>query len=315
MSDLELARLRLAAGHAPDDLGALPARARTYLDVATRAGAPLVDALDAARAVDDDRRVTDRAVAVAAAQGRAVSRGLTVAPLVLVPLLSRALDLDLVGYHRTPVGALTGTLGLALLAVGAVGARAVIRQVGRAARPVRPRSVRLRALGVGVVAGSVSHPVVGLVVAIVLWRRPVTAPTLDPRVAEAAELAAVGVAGGAGVPTALREAADDLPDLAVPLRRLALDLERDRPPPASAQDGLGHLPDVLATAEAVGAPVGPALRRFAAEVRADERARVLAAAERLPVRLTFPTALGSLPGVLLLIGAPIVHGALTATVT
>ncbi len=66
---------------------------------------------------------------------------------------------------------------------------------------------------------------------------------------------------------------------------------------------------------AVGAPVGPALRRLAADVRADELARVLAAAERLPVRLTFPTALCLLPGTLLLIGAPIVSAGLGAVGT
>ena len=64
---------------------------------------------------------------------------------------------------------------------------------------------------------------------------------------------------------------------------------------------------MLRAATDVGAPVAPALRRLAGELRADERARVLAAAERLPAQLTFPTALALLPATLLLVGAPIVQ--------
>lgn len=82
-----------------------------------------------------------------------------------------------------------------------------------------------------------------------------------------------------------------------------------RPPPA---DGLTRLAVVLATADEVGAPVAPTLRRLARDLRADELARVLAAAERLPAQLTFPTALCLLPASVLLVGAPIVHAGIGA---
>lgn len=309
--DLELTRLALSAGHAPADLHGLPAVARRHLEVAVAAGAPLLDTLDAAQAVEDDRRRAERAVEVASAQGRAVVVGFTVAPLLLVPALAGLFDVDLVAYHRTPVGLATGFAGAALVAGGAVLAHAIVRGVGRQPRDPYPGQRLALPIVAGAVTAVLVHLLVGLAVGVVLAvrrRSPVVPP--DPRVAEAAELTAVGVAGGGSPAQALRDAADHLPGLAAPLRRLAFDLERGGHVPPPTEPGLARLTDVLTTATAVGAPVGPTLRRFAADVRAGDLARVLADAERLPVRLTFPTALAALPGVLLLVGAPIVHGAL-----
>jgi hypothetical protein len=104
-------------------------------------------------------------------------------------------------------------------------------------------------------------------------------------------------------------------DLAGPLRRLALALDlgttQDLPAPAP----LDRVATVLITAADVGAPVGPALRRLAVELRAEDLARALAAAERLPAQLTFPTALCLLPAVLVAIGAPLAHAGLLAAGT
>jgi len=100
----------------------------------------------------------------------------------------------------------------------------------------------------------------------------------------------------------------------------------DRPPPGAADrrtphrphlsgapsDPLHRLAVLLAAAERVGAPVAPSVRHLARELRADDLARVLAAAERLPAQLTFPTALCLLPATVLLIGAPIVQTGLSA---
>ena len=77
-------------------------------------------------------------------------------------------------------------------------------------------------------------------------------------------------------------------------------------------DPLHRLAVLLAAAERVGAPVAPSVRHLARELRADDLARVLAAAERLPAQLTFPTALCLLPATVLLIGAPIVQTGLSA---
>lgn len=311
-ADLELTRLALAAGSAPGDLDGLPPVARRHLAVAVDAGAPLLDALDAAQAVEDDRLRAVRAVDVASAQGRAVVAGLGLAPVVLVPALAALFDVDLLAYHRTPIGAVTGLVGATLLLTGVGLAHAAVRRVGRAPRTPHPSARFVVPVAVATLLAVVVHPVAGAVGGGVLAaRRPARGPgAVDPRVAEAADLTAVGVAGGDSPSRALREAAPHLPDLAPSLRRLAFDLERGRPVPPPPEPGLARLTEVLTTAAAVGAPVGPTLRRFAADVRADDLARVLAAAERLPVQLTFPTALAALPGVLLLVGAPIVHGAL-----
>jgi hypothetical protein len=309
---LEQVRLRVAAGADPGDLAGLGPRAVTTLRVATDAGAPLLAALDAAVAAEEDARRCDRAVAVASAQGRAVAGGLLVAPLLLLPLASRLFGVDLVAFHRTPLGVVTGGVAVGLLLVGAAVAHRVVADVAAPARPCTPATGRIRALTVGAVVAALVHPVAGVVLAVVLLRRvrPSPAPP-HPATADAAELTATAVGGGWSVAAALRVTAAELPSLAPALRRLAFDLEHghtggDHPP------GVDRLADVLTTATAVGAPVGPTLRRLAADVRADELARVLAAAERLPVRLTFPTALCLLPGTLLLIGAPIVSAGLGA---
>lgn len=305
---LEDARLRAAAGLPVTTVEGLPPTARRLLDVADDVGAPLLDALDAAAQVAADEDRTRRAVHVAAAQGRAVTAGLLAAPLLLVPTFTRLFDLDLVGYHRTPLGRTTGLVALALLALGALVAWRAVARIGTP--PSRPAGGRVGAIAAGGLLGTLVHPLAGVATAVVLWRRASRTPPPAPETAETAELAAVGVAGGLSAAAALRRAADAQPALAVPLRRLAFDLELGREPEPAP--GLGRLAEVCHTAVGLGAPLGPSLRRLAAQQRAEDLTRVLAAAERLPVQLTFPTALALLPGVLLLVGAPIVHDALAA---
>ena len=305
-SDLDRVRLRVAAGADPGDTDALPERTAAVLRVATEVGAPLLDALDGAAAADEDGRRRDRAIRVAASQGTTVANGMAIAPLVLVPLLSRLFGVDLLAYHRTPVGMVTGVVGVTLVALGAVLARAVVGRVRRPPRPTSPAGRRVATVVAAVTAAVVVHPVAAaLVLVAAAWRsRPVPAP-VDPTVSDAVELAAVAVGGGLAPAAALRVAASEVPSLAAPLRRLALDLDLGHAP-GSLPPGVDRLAEILVTADHVGAPVGTTLRRLAADVRADELARVLAAAERLPVQLTLPTALLLLPGVLLLVGAPIV---------
>ena len=66
------------------------------------------------------------------------------------------------------------------------------------------------------------------------------------------------------------------------------------------------------TANELGAPAAPSLRRLARDLRGAELARVMAAAERLPAQLTVPTTLLLLPATLLLVGAPLVASGLSA---
>lgn len=305
--DLDRVRLRVAAGADPGDTSALGPRTATVIRVATTAGSPLLEALDAAAAAEDDVRRTDRAIQVASAQGRAVATGLLVAPLLLVPLGGRLFDVDLLAYHRTTVGMLTGAVALSLLAIGAVAAHRVVAAVGRPPHAGRAGPNRAMLALAAVLVGAVVHPLAGVaLLGGALVRASRRGPVADPRVADAAELAATAVGGGLPAPAALRLAAAEIPALAEALRRLAFDLEHGTTP-TDMPSGVDRLADVLTDAGRLGAPVGPTLRRLAADVRADELARVLAAAERLPVRLTFPTALCLLPGTLLLIGAPIVQ--------
>lgn len=321
---LDEVRLRVAAGASPGDPADLPGRTGTVVRVATEAGSPLLDALDAAGEAEDDRRRSARAVAVASAQGRAVTTGMALAPVVLVPLLARGYGVDLVAYHRSPLGTVTGVLGVVLVATGVAVSRRTVARVGRRPRPSvrRPVGAAVGALAAAVLAGVAIHvaaAVVVLGIAVRRARRPRVLP-VDPGVAEAIELAAVAVGGGLGPAPALRVAATEVPELAVDLRRLAFDLEVGScSGRIGVGDALGPLPpgvdrlaEVLVTADHLGAPVAPTLRRLAADLRADELARVLAAAERLPVQLAVPTTVLVLPGVLLLVGAPVLVSGLSA---
>lgn len=313
--DLDRVRLRVAAGADPGDVTSLGHRTATLVRVATDAGSPLLAALDAAADAEDDARRAARAIEVASAQGRAVAGGLLLAPLLLVPAGGRLFGVDLVAYHRTPLGTVTGGLGLLLLVLGAVTAWRVVASVGAPARPASPAWPRLLTVAAAAGAAVALHPLAGVLVfgVAVVRGRPRPLPP-DPAVADAAELAATAVGGGLPPAAALRLAATELPDLAPALRRLAFDLEHGNAP-VELPPGVDRLAAVLTDADRLGAPVGPTLRRLAADVRADELTRVLAAAERLPVRLTFPTALCLLPGTLLLVGAPIVQAGLGAVGT
>jgi Flp pilus assembly protein TadB len=309
----DLLRLRAAAGADLGDLAGLPARTRRAVAVAARAGAPLLDALDGALAAEADLARARRAVAVASAQTRVVAGGLVAAPLLLVPGLGRLVGADLIGFYTTPTGAAVGAVAALLLALGAGAIAGLVRRVGRPPARRRGRSSAATAVGAGLVAGLVVGPVAGLTVAVALagWHRRTTrAPQVPAGLDEAADLTATALAGGLPAGQALRTAADELPIWATALRRLALELELATE--ADDPHELARLGAVLRTAAAVGAPAAPALRRLASDLRADELARVLAAAERLPAQLTFPTALCLLPATLLLVGAPIVHAGLAA---
>lgn len=162
-----------------------------------------------------------------------------------------------------------------------------------------PRGMAVLALG-GVLLAVGGLLVLGIVRRAVRTGEPTEQ---DLPIEEAAELVAVALTAGLSVPAALRAAGEHLPGAAV-LRRLALGLELAvaAPPPA----GLERLVPILAAASDLGGAAVPTLRHLATELRADALATRLAAAERLPALLTFPTALCLLPATVLLIGAPIV---------
>ena len=73
---------------------------------------------------------------------------------------------------------------------------------------------------------------------------------------------------------------------------------------ADAAPRLAPLADALLTSDRLGAPVGPALARLAAEERAALRRRAEAHARRVPVRLLFPLVFMVLPAFVLLTVVP-----------
>jgi len=310
---IEIARLRATAG-ATVDPSNLPPRARRAVAVASAVGAPVAPALDAVRAAMVDDNEHRRAVRVASAQGKAIGIGLVAAPFVLVPVLGAAAGIDVAAFYRSGLGVAVALVAAALLAVGGTLVIALVHQSGR--DPVRRRRPRGREL-VGpvmaaVVAAVLVHPVLGIVVGAVAMRaRP--DGTARGEVEEAAELMAIASAGGVGFGHMLRVAADELPTLADDLRRAALAVEIaddvDVPP------DLDGLVTVMRVARDLGAPVAGTLRSFAAEARAERQAMALEAASRLPAQLTVPTVLFLLPATLLLVGAPLVAGALASLPT
>lgn len=67
--------------------------------------------------------------------------------------------------------------------------------------------------------------------------------------------------------------------------------------------------DSIATADRYGLPIGPVLDRLATEARAERRRRAEIEARSLPVRLSFPLVVCTLPSFVLLAIVPAVLGA------
>ena len=125
-------RMRLLAGVPVGDVAGLPPRVHRGLLLARTIGAPLLPAVDAAAEAEDDERRAVRAVEVSTAQARTVARGLTLAPLVLVPVIGRLAGVMVVPYYLSASGRVILLVGVALLGLGGGLARLMIL---RAARP------------------------------------------------------------------------------------------------------------------------------------------------------------------------------------
>ena len=128
-----------------------------------------------------------------------------------------------------------------------------------------------------------------------------------------AELTALGLAGGLDLGSALARAADPVaPDL----RYEVLDLLRSARVVGLAQaltlatGRAERLYRLTARAVDTGAPVRAAVEAFVEEAADAERARNLASARRLPVKLLFPLALLILPGFMVLTIGPAVLSSL-----
>lgn len=309
---LETARTRLLVGAGVDRRGELPGRVARALAVAEAVGAPRIAAFDAAAAALDDDRRRRRAVSVAASQANVVAGGLAGLPVVAVGGLSVLLDVDLWRFYLRPTGVVVGAIGLALIAAGLLIVRRLAGRVGQRRR-------RLPAVTLGVIVGVVVGVVIALPAGLVAggavgcWRHRQGRPVMPLDAGdEIADLVATAIAGGLSAAAALRLVADRLPVHDRLLRRAALALDLGSASPSSPHSTLDTPPPldrivtIVATGTRWGGPIAPALRRVAEDVRASELARALAAAQRLPAQLAFPTALCLLPASVALVGAPLV---------
>jgi Flp pilus assembly protein TadB len=318
----DLVRRRVTAGVPVGDARGLEPRVARAVRLADMLGASVLDALDAAaRAAEDDARAR-RAVRVASAQTRVVAAGLVAAPVLLVPALGRIVGADLVLFYTSSRGRGVLALGVGLLAVGAVSIAALVRRVSHAGRarpgPRRGAGPTMALAGATVTAFVLAGPLAALPLALVGSRvvRGRVAAGEPHDIDEAIDLVATALMGSVAAPEALRLVADALPTCAGPLRRLALEVELGAPGGDQVVDAgaVARLRGVLATAQDVGASPSRALVALAADLRAERLADTLAAAERLPAQLTFPTTLLLLPATVLLVGAPIVDVGLRAAV-
>ena len=208
--------------------------------------------------------------------------GLAWGALAAAPLATRArrqrVDLRLRPLHPArdaPVRTQPRLLGrvLAPLSAGVVGrvmagarSRHLARRDAAALRAELP--VTLDLLGVAVGAGCTPYLAVDMAAR---WAPPEMAARLS------------GVQDACALGATFADALDDLAARAPPLRPLA---------------------DALLASDRLGAPVGPALARLAAEQRAELRRRAETHARRVPVRLLFPLVFVVLPAFGLLTVVP-----------
>lgn len=302
---LTRARLRAAAGLPAEMARDLPPRAAAALTVARHVGAPIVPALDAAAASHRHQREIDAVVAAALAPARTVAIALLSLPAVAVPVLGRLLEIDLLAFYTSPAGMAVGAVAVVLWVAGAVGIALLVRSASRDVGRTSPTARIVLAGAIGWVVGGAPAGVVAAVVVRALWRPP--PPAAPAMLDQACDLLAAAVQGGLPAGAGLRLVADHVPALADDLRRAALVIDLGMGTPAAATpDALRPLVEVLHEGLATGAPLAPALTTLAHDLRAERGAIARAEAERLPARLTFPTALCLLPATVLAIGAPIV---------
>ena len=225
---------------------------------------------------------------------------------------------------------------LLVLVVGAI-ARPRVRRVPapagadhgpvRRARPRRDAVVLALALLIGISAAAVGPVPVALaggVVVVLRRRRRRVAGAARQRAAEAAmpdavELLVLCIHAGCSPTQAIVAVAARAPPAVRPLfAEVELGLHRGRSLAAAlgalavSTGALGReVATAIATADRDGLPLTPVLDRLAADARAARRRLGEAEARRLPVRLTFPLVVCTLPSFVLLAIAPAVLGALS----
>jgi pilus assembly protein TadC len=200
---------------------------------------------------------------------------------------------------------------------GALAASPLLWEVGRlgatarglALRPRIGHASRVRARGLALRPRASSAP----------CRKARERTVLEDGLPLTADLLAVALGAGLtpylALGVATRSAA---PPVAVHLAAVLADVDQGRrladalEARSTAAPALRPLLDVLLASERLGAPVGPALARLAADARARARRTALERARTLPVRLLFPLVFLVLPAFLLLTVGPVVLAGLAA---
>ncbi len=133
------------------------------------------------------------------------------------------------------------------------------------------------------------------------------------------ELVIIGVRAGLTPATAFEmAAAHTRPELASLLAEVSHHMHRgkrladalDELPPWLGQHA-AYFTDALITADRYGLPLGPVLDQLGADVRADRSRQAQQQARTLPVKLSFPLVVCTLPSFVLLAIAPAVLGAVS----
>lgn len=147
--------------------------------------------------------------------------------------------------------------------------------------------------------------------------RPASPTTAFP---DAVELVVLGVRAGLTPVAAVRAAADVAdPSLQPAFAAFEHALRRGAPFadaldafPAHVGDAARPFADGLARAERYGGPIGPVLDQLADDARNRRRRQLEHAVRRLPVTMSFPLVLCTLPSFVLLAVVPAVLGAIGA---
>lgn len=151
-------------------------------------------------------------------------------------------------------------------------------------------------------------------------RRPARGVDLDAQFADTVELVVLAVRAGHLPHSALRAVLPHAPPGVQPgLHEVLVRFDQGE----RFADALGALTqhlgprahvlvDGLAAADRDGLPLAPVLDRLAAEARADRRRRIDTLARQLPVRMSLPLVLCTLPSFVLLTVVPLLLAALTS---
>lgn len=196
--------------------------------------------------------------------------------------------------------------------------------------PIRKRAQRLSMLAVGIVTAMLLlGPAIALALVVAALCRPRVRRVLRQRrrraaieaaLPDAIEMLILVVKAGMTPHQAITLLTQRSPP---PIRPAFVEVDRRRARGSSLADALHALPelvgaganvvaDTLAMAERYGTPIGDALEQLSADVRERRVRHAEAQARKLPIRMSFPLVVCTLPSFVLIAIVPAVLGALSS---